>query len=316
MAFACFFKLMMVRVSLALIAQLPFHGKFSIAQILDRFSETTAKEESSFGYAELLAKGRNGNSIDWLLKRSVLEAERFRQQWMKPDLHEPKFTTLARLIQKFQREAPKLLDVELGRFGLTDQKISVAFLGTAAGQINGQDVFGPFAGKWHGTWTDFDVDHHWANVKTYQPARRFDVDGQLTNLYASQYAWIGDGYGFNLICGPSTDHRASTYMLGYVEHIDRGDFDNVTARRPHVGIWCGPGQIVWVTAGEVFFEEARVDSEAASEYSINGFDYKINEGEFTVSRVFKSRYHRNRNQRGKFLEKECDLRVSRLKQNP
>lgn len=137
---------------------------------------------------------------------------------------------------------------------------------------NATETFGPFTGEWYGRWAEMEVDHHWSRViKPNEHSFTADFpDFQV----GWQYAWIGDGYGVNHCLGFEEQSKTKRFILGYTEHLEGGNFEKIVARRPHVGIYAGPGKLIWITAREVFFEETHLNKDGELEsYSIIGFNY-------------------------------------------
>lgn len=129
-----------------------------------------------------------------------------------------------------------------------------------------------FKGSWFGLWDTMKVAHDWADV--------IHEEGLML-----QYAWIGDGFGWNIVDGDS----AASWILGTVYHVEDGDVTRVRFRRPHVGIAFGSERLAWITRGEVFLEQVRDDR-----YVITGFNYRWS-GEVVevVGTAFQATYTRD-----------------------
>ncbi|MBI3468678.1 MAG: hypothetical protein HY000_37220 [Planctomycetes bacterium] len=68
-------------------------------------------------------------------------------------------------------------------------------------------------------------------------------------------------------------------ILGTVYHLIDGDPKRIRPSRPHVGIQVGEGRLIWLTDGEVFFEEVLSGTGTDRErYAITGFRYRIRDG--------------------------------------
>ena len=236
---------------------------------------------------------------------------------------EPKVRTLARLAVAFKDRGSEWSAA--GRPGLSDFKLSAeqivaSFSGTVS--ASGIETLQGFAGKWFGRWTDFEVDHHWSDVVrvdpgwTYLDAAKKKADVSATELLgweveSFEYAWIGDGYGVNVIARNPTTSPKQQVLLGYVEHIKDGDFAQVTARRPHVGIDAGAGKLIWITAREVFFEQAIKTAGAPSAYAITGFHYTVSNSKMSITDGFQAIYSRDKDHRPAFMPIEVKIEEPR-----
>ena len=272
------------------------------AQIEARHRKVVNEEAASSDDRVERVKGYDKLIANFGLKQFVIEgaatSEQFRQDYLcesefesdsETDLRrEPKIHSLARLASSFRTHINETMDSQrpnLKDFRITDEQLAASFAGTAP--IDGVESLQFFSGKWFGRWADFEVDHHWSNVVEPKPAWRFrvpsengiaeDAHDRFNGLVveAFQYAWIGDGYGVNIVASRKTNQSSQRFLLGYVEHIKDGDFSQVTARRPHVGVDAGAGKLIWITGREVFFEQATETDGKANAYSITGFNYSV-----------------------------------------
>ena len=239
-----------------------------------------------------------GADFEAFLRESVLASEAFRRTLLAG----VKGSLLAQSIEHFQEHAAPFLRnrFSVSRFLLGHEELLKRMAGSDS--LSGERIYGPFEGRWHGLWTDFEVDHHWAKTETFDPPRRFELDGSPVWVRSSQYAWIGDGYGLNLVATITPDRADRDFLLGHVIHVEDGDLNRPRKQRPHVGIDSGEGKIIWATAGEVFLEERIVTTEGTEAYVITGFYYGVQNGVLTIQDGFQALYTRDAENRPKFFK--------------
>lgn len=228
---------------------------------------------------EVLERRTDELSFDNFLKRSTVEAERFRRDLLRvsKDQNATKAEAVAKASADFRLSVEKQVQeatnerYSLSRFTLHPQQIVAAIAG-ARPLPDPQQFYGSFEGKWYGIWDKRKVDHHWGEYVPRKPVRDYAVDGKSVRLNGYQYAWVGDGYGLNHVCS-SADGKQN-YLLGYVVHIRDQNVEQEIVRRPHVGVIDGTDRLIWITKGEVFFEEAiRTGDPSTHRYYITGFNY-------------------------------------------
>ena len=262
---------------------------------------------------DALRGGEGTEDFDTLLERSVVESERFRRRLIARRQNRPGSDAdlVARAIVEFRRQAPQPLDgrVPLSAF-YQDVDDLVRALEEGQGRVLGEEVFGAFRGKWFGRWDGNDVDHHWGRYAALHPAPVFRADENSVRLDGYQFAWIGDGYGFNHVCSVP-GNPWNRYILGYVVHVKDGNLAQETARRPHVGVDAGPGRIIWITAGEVFLEESFIDLDGSDAYAITGFFYRLEGDTLTATRAFQTVYTRKAHDRPTWFSFSVNIRVAR-----
>ena len=251
------------------------------------------------GIKELSALGR---PLSKFLPESVSASLKLRDSFLAKVDSQTQASVVQTLSQVFAAKYGELLDGDFEApaiFEFSDIDFESAIRGIESCP-NATEIFGPFAGKWYGRWAQFDVDHHWSRVikpDEHTLASKFP-DYQI----GWQYAWIGDGYGMNHCLSFEDDGTTKRFILGYTEHLADGDFKNIVARRPHVGINAGSGKLIWITAREVFFEEAHANKDGELDsYSIIGFNY-IEETDDSKTRLvfrdgFVAVYSRSENAR-------------------
>jgi len=170
--------------------------------------------------------------------------------------------------------------------------------GTTADEI--VRVFNAFGGRWHGRWETNLVDHRWDKTVTYHPPRTLPG---LSNLFvhAVQYAWIGDGFGWNIAASERESSR-DWFILGSVYHVIDGDPRRIRLHRPHLGVCAGRGRLVWLTDGEAFFEEVTGAGSDAEKYAITGFYHRWNSGRVErYGQGFQAIYTRQPDNRPDFI---------------
>ena len=123
---------------------------------------------------------------------------------------------IAEALVLFQERSAELLD---GRPDLTNFQITTDELLAqlrARTRLDGREAFGPFDGRWYGMWQKLAVDHHWHPVVT----RGAWIGGgdESAKVESYQYAWVGDGFGWNYVCAPAGAQRGSV-ILGMVYHL-------------------------------------------------------------------------------------------------
>ncbi len=239
---------------------------------------------------EALERRTDELSFDNFLKRSTVEAERFRRDLLRiPDGRKTsKAATIAKASDDFRLAVESQVKeatsgrYSLGRFALAPEQIVGAIAG-ARPLPDPKQFYGSFEGKWYGVWDKRKVDHHWGSYVPGAPVRDYTVDGKSVRLDGYQYAWVGDGYGLNHVCS-SADGKQK-YLLGYVVHIRDQNVEQEVVRRPHVGVIDGTDRLIWITKGEVFFEEAiRTGDPSTHRYYITGFNYAWKDDAVTTIR--------------------------------
>ena len=249
---------------------------------------------SQLGLWQDLTEVGRADFVSFQFRRDLLDGD-------SPDI--PNANQLIRAILQFMTQANTQLRTQtgrplLGQFGLIRSRIA-----TIIGRqkpFNGRVCFGDFEGKWYGQWTDFNVDHHWQSVQQLDNPGQITVDGQIFRVHAYQYAWVGDGYGLNLVV-EIADKQPRYCILGYVVHIKDRDFRQVLSRRPHVGVFVEKGKLIWITASEVFFEQTlKFDNQPA--YAITGFRYAVQDDTLVATKGFQAIYTRSPDRRPEFFE--------------
>ena len=277
-------------------------------------------EDLPRGLAELASRAP-GEDFDAFLERAARESEQFRLSLLAPTGFDARQADVIDLgASVFRRQAPRHLEGRrgLGEFpllvqGMTPEELEnqpahhglvrQAIAGSRD-PIDAHTVYGPFAGKWYGLWDGRPVDHHWSDVVPLDSPRKVRVGpfGPWVWILSWQYAWIGDGYGLNLLAADGPNADARQFLLGYVIHVRDGDIDRETARRPHVGVPVGEGKIIWITAKEMFFEEAFTSEGGGRAYAITGFHYRTQGPRIFDEGSFQAIYSRDSEKRRSFYE--------------
>jgi hypothetical protein len=223
----------------------------------------------------------------------VIEAEKLRVGLLRPDGRgiTPAWT-LGEAIVRFRDRSGPLLEgrPRLGRFEVDAGEVEARIRGVGR-RIDPETSFGPFSGRWYGLWDADRVDHEWSRVAIHEPPGHHPRLGGLAIL-ATQSAWVGDGFGWNVVAGP---RGGGEVILGTVYHVEDGDRRRIRLHRPHVGVEAGPGRLIWITEGEVFLEELLDHPDSSlRRYAITGFRYR-REGDRLVipGEAFQALYTRD-----------------------
>ncbi len=225
--------------------------------------------------------------------RGLGEAEEFRVQLLTREVDgETRARRLGETIALFrERAASRLVDRPgLGHFALDPGELETRIRG-AGRRVDPGAAFAPFAGRWYGFWEANRVDHDWSGVVVHDPPRA-GLPLATLRIRATQSAWIGDGFGWNVVV---TTDSGGDVILGTVYHVEEGHPDRVRLHRPHVGVDAGPGRLIWITAGEVFLEEVvSADRVEGAHYAITGFRYVLRDGKIApVGEGFQAVYTRD-----------------------
>lgn len=206
----------------------------------------------------------------------ALMAEAFRREMInQSDSVSSKGALLARLMKETQHQWQDSLDepYTLDAFTIGAEEIAAQM----AGGIDIEqaiEAFEAFSGTWHGLWDIHPVDHEWSPVERFDPPDRITEGDNTIYVHALQYAWIGDGFGWNLVVSPESPD-AEAVILGTVYHVRNHDPALVYHHRPHIGIQHNEN-LIWITRSEVFFEETFLTNEP-QHYAITGFFYEWSE---------------------------------------
>ncbi len=253
------------------------------------------------------------------------QAETFRRSLFVPNGAGPnRARVTAQAIVEFQRASEAKLrgHVSLERFKLDEYDL-VERMKPSRFEIDGIEAFSDFEGRWYGLWDTMPVDHHWRPVEFFEPPRPIPGKEKLS-LRSLQYAWIGDGFGWNAAVSTQQNVKAGEQdggageqddgageqvgeagdvILGIVYHVENKDPTKVVRTRPHLGIQLDPGQLIWITAGEIFLEEKLGSVRYGDErYAITGFKYTIQESKLKPKgQAFQAVYTRKPEPRQPFF---------------
>lgn len=260
-----------------------------------------------------LKQARAGHDLDAFLQESTVQSELFRRRLLIGS--NPNFVSadlIAEAILKFQQQAPPYLkghkDIE--SFNLSKEMIIKALSGIK--YISSSRAYGRFQGRWYGIWDKMKVDHHWSEIVEPDKSLRMQIRGdEPVWIRSYQYCWVGDGYGLNMVATQNPDSQTGDFLLGYVIHIENGDITKPTKRRPHVGLFVNDSKLIWITAGEVFFEEIYEVSRGVEAYAITGFFYKIKDNILRTTQCFQAIYTREPDKRPKWFSFPLELQTSR-----
>ncbi len=206
----------------------------------------------------------------------VKEADRFRRSLMQKDASGlTQAEILSEAIVRFQGLAGGHLAKENGLKGFKVRKKNLvrAFNGSKS-KVNPHEAFKAFDGKWYGIWDKWEVDHHWFPQINQNPPKKVDAFHDIY-IHAVQFAWIGDGFGWNIVATNEMDSK-DYFILGTVYHVRDKDPSQVYLHRPHVGISTDADQLIWITRKEIFLEERMPPKgEYPERYAITGFNYQM-----------------------------------------
>ena len=237
------------------------------------------------GLDELYRRG----AWDGFLETATVESERFRQTLLTPAGGDRPAERLARRAAAFLKAPAVRRRVAGDGFGpIAPADLLAGIEGFADGRDLAAD-YAPFAGRWFGRWDGTEVDHHWAEYAPLDPPRIYKVPGGEIRLLGVQYAWVGDGYGANLLA----ERDGKQFLLGYVVHAADETLAVETARRPHVGVPLPGGGLAWVAPGGVYFERVFSPADGAKRYAVTGFEHATEGDELTIRRAFRAVYARD-----------------------
>ena len=260
-----------------------------------------------------LRQGPAGRDFDAFVEEATVESERFRRRLLAGgDLDPVSTDLLVKAILKFREQAPYHLKGhrDIDSFELSKETITEAIAGKK--RVSSRQAYGGFKGKWYGLWDKMSVDHHWGRIVEPDKPQRVEIAGdEPVWIRSYQYCWVGDGYGLNMIATAEPDSQSGDFLLGYVVHVEDGDLNRPTKRRPHVGVFVGKGKLIWITAGEVFLEESYVVSPRVDAYAITGFFYKVADNTLRTTQCFQAIYTRRAHNRPEWFSLPLELRVSR-----
>ena len=259
-----------------------------------------------------LRQGPVGRDFDAFVEEATVESERFRRQLLAGG--DPDFVSadlLAKAILKFREQSPFHLDGhrDIDSFDLSREMLVKAIAG--AERISSDRAYAGFEGKWYGLWDKMSVDHHWGRIVEPDKPQRVEIAGdEPVWIRSCQYCWVGDGYGLNMIATAEADSQSGDFLLGYVVHVEDGDLDRPTKRRPHVGLFVGKGRLIWITAAEVFLEEIYAISPGVDAYAITGFFYRVADNTLQTNQCFQAVYTRQPDNRPEWFSLPLELQVS------
>ncbi len=245
-----------------------------------------------------------------LLENGLQEAEALRRRLLSPGKSGITGAKLiAEAIIRFQEAAENKLQNRPGinSFDLLPEEIIEQIEGHDI-QHDGTEIFQPFQGKWYGIWDTFQVDHDWGEVIELNTLHKI-VSDQSLYLRSFQYAWIGDGFGWNSIASPEHPNYGDV-IYGSVYHVNDNNPQDIRIHRPHIGIDAGEGRLIWLTTGEVFLEEIIGADSEEEKYIITGFRHTIHEETLeSANEAFQAIYTRDPENRPPFFRFQIDLHI-------
>lgn len=241
--------------------------------------------------------------------RGLVEGEKLRLKLLAEDRDGVAYDTrVSELLSKFQRNSAdalknrkSILAFDVSRRRFRDQLEGREPLTT--------ECFAAFDGRWFGRWGDSEVNHDWQRSEVFTVPKQFD--GSAIQVNAMQYAWIGNGFGWNYLVSHPKPREGShapqmPLILGMVYYFDGVDFEIIRGEKAHVGFIDGPTRLVWITEYEVFLEEVLPATEPRdSVYVITAIYHDLFREHPTVShRATQAIYTRDPKHRPAFFEFE------------
>jgi len=267
-----------------------------------------------------LAKPFDEDRIAWqeaqdLKLEGLRLAEQFRESLLMTDgAGRTRASLLGSTLERFRTEyrVPLARRPTLERFTVTGD----AFVAQLRGQnqLDPDKSFADFSGRWYGKWDQMQVNHHWhAVVRATTPDNVVSSDSArqpLPSLIGLQYAWIGDGFGWNYLVRPTG--APGSVILGYVYHLSPHKPSDIRLKFPLVGYFDGSARLIWLTPSLIFFEEVVAGTARQEQrYAITGFNYAIeNDAVVNVGEGFQAVYTRNRELRPDWIKFPLKLLVS------
>ncbi len=238
------------------------------------------------------------------LQEGVVSADKFRRELLRRGASgQRQIDSLARACLQFREQMSKRSDgfESLDGFKIKAKQFLKALEGDS-GSKRWTRTFDSFQGEWFGKWSEMPVDHRWYPTVSFESRLRIDGFHDVFIL-AGQFAWVGDGFGWNIVAS-ETAKQKKAFVLGSVYHVQEGDVLQVREHRPHVGVILGERRLIWITRGEVFFEERLNRSRDSSDrYIITGFRYQYDGARVTNSgNSFQAVYTRDRTKRPDWKE--------------
>ncbi len=257
-------------------------------------------ESATLGDEPPCCKPFDEAAVDWQhdserMERGLHKAEEFRSKLLAPDENGPiRAVLIGAAINEFRVKwtTPLPNRPTLAKFTVTPQAFERQL--RAESELDASEAFASFAGRWYGEWDKLLVDHHWHPIQEESaiPSPQGIQRPRITGL---QYAWIGDGFGWNYLVRP-TD-ATGVVVLGFVYHLKPHEPQTVRSDFPLVGYFDGPRRLIWITPTTIYFEEAFAVADE-QRYAITGFAYRI-EGQQLKSESdgFQAVYTRNADHR-------------------
>ncbi len=206
---------------------------------------------------------------------------------------------ICQVVEQFQLAAANVKDlgVRIDKFNMPASRFRRQLLGEESMDIA---AFNAFKGTWFGTWDQIEVNHNWHAAELYQPPQSWAKDQPI--VCASQYAWIGNGFGWNYLVG-SADDPKQHFVIGMVYYLDSANLRSVTGEKAHVGFVDSPTRLVWITDSNVYLEESFTGTENPDQYAITAIEHRLFSDKPSVSsQAIQAIYTRDPNNRPAFRQ--------------
>jgi len=241
------------------------------------------------------------------LRRGLVEANQLRQRLLGPSPGSGRNVNLKRIEQAVAQLQRHVAEHEpeafsIAGFNVTADRLRDQFNGRM--ELRPETVFSAFDGRWFGMWDTLPVNHDWKPSELFDPPQR--LVPQQPRLVALQYAWIGNGFGWNYLVSLNQEGSALC-ILGQVYYSDPPEYERLRDSKPHVGfsdVTAGqsPKRLVWITDQEIFLEEAISHSGSRyEEYVITGLRHRLFDRAPQISgQAVQARYSRDPQKRPAF----------------
>ena len=280
---------------------------------LDKHPKTTQQQQPATGeppkFDELAVNWKTDKAR---MIRGLKLAEAFRLSLLKPNADaSTSAEKIGDVLEAFRMQSISLKKrPDLSGFKVTSKQFVAQLKG--AEEFDASAAFRDFSGRWYGVWDKQPVDHNWHET-VFAKNSEDDLGPKFPKLIGHQYAWIGDGFGWNYLIKPR--HATGEVVLGFVHHLQPFHTEQIKSDFPLVGFKDEGKRLIWVTGSNVFFEEVGTIStkffskESEPVYAITGFDYGWKDGVvIPATQGFQAVYSRDSKNRPEFLRFNLDLK--------
>ena len=111
------------------------------------------------------------------------------------------------------------------------------------------------------------------------------------------------------VLGPYPSSGVRRFLLSSVVHLQDRNLRQVVDREPRVGVYCGPGRLIWITPEAVLLEETLTLPGERPGYASTGFSYRERDDTLEADEAFQVLYTRHPDDRPGRHRFPLDLRV-------